>query len=49
VTTSPARSDYSSADGTGSAAKFMRPAAITSDGTSLYVAEADSRTIRRID
>ncbi len=41
--------DYSSADGTGSAAKFMRPAAITSDGTSLYVAEADSRTIRRID
>ncbi len=35
-------------DGTGSAARFNNPSAITTDGTNLYVTEADNDNIRKI-
>jgi len=37
-----------STDGMGSAARFSGPGGITSDGTSLYVADSGSSTIRKI-
>jgi len=37
-----------SADGTGTAARFLRPYDITSDGTSLFVTDYNNCTIRRI-
>lgn len=36
-------------DGTGTAATFNGPAGITTDGTSLFVTDANSNTIRKID
>jgi len=36
------------ADGTGSAARFRRPSGVTTDGTSLYVADSQASTIRRV-
>ena len=36
------------ADGTGAAAAFAKPIGITTDGTSLYVADKDNQTIRKI-
>ncbi len=35
-------------DGTGAAARFFRPYAITTDGTNLYVADTENDTIRKI-
>lgn len=37
-----------STDGTGSAAKFNAPFAITTDGTNLYVADTNNNTIRKV-
>jgi hypothetical protein len=37
-----------STDGTGVAARFHNPQGITTDGTNLYVADAENRTIRKI-
>jgi len=37
-----------SADGTGTAASFWNPEAITTDGTNLYVADSSNFTIRRV-
>ena len=37
------------ADGVGSAARFQRPAGITTDGTNLYVADYLNNAIRKID
>jgi DNA-binding beta-propeller fold protein YncE len=37
-----------SADGTGPAASFGQPFGITTDGTSLYVADVGNKAIRRI-
>jgi len=37
-----------SADGTGTAALFHSPSAITTDGTNLYVADSGNNTIRKI-
>lgn len=42
-------SQYDFADGVGSAARFMEPTAITTDGDYLYVTDPASNTIRRID
>jgi sugar lactone lactonase YvrE len=36
------------ADGTGAAARFDGPVGVTSDGTNLYVADAQNNTIRKI-
>ncbi len=36
------------ADGTGAVARFNTPRGITTDGTSLYVADTNNHTIRRI-
>jgi sugar lactone lactonase YvrE len=44
---SPNQSGF--ADGIGSAARFNRPTGITTDGTSLYVADYLNHAIRRID
>lgn len=38
----------SSSDGTGTAASFMSPTGITTDGTNLYVADTASSTIRKV-
>ena len=38
-----------STDGTGAAARFNAPEGITTDGTSLYVADSWNNTIRKID
>ena len=37
-----------SADGTGTAARFLYPKGITTDGTNLYVADTENSTIRQI-
>jgi sugar lactone lactonase YvrE/predicted small secreted protein len=37
-----------SADGTGTAARFNEPVAITTDGTNLYVADSLNHTIRKV-
>ncbi|MCB1167417.1 MAG: hypothetical protein KDK33_14750 [Leptospiraceae bacterium] len=37
------------ADGIGNSARFTSPSGITTDGTSLYVADADNNKIRKID
>ena len=37
-----------STDGTGTAAKFYKPRAITTDGTNLYVADNSNHKIRKI-
>lgn len=37
-----------SADGTGAAARFFFPLAITTDGTNLYIADTSNHTIRQI-
>lgn len=39
----------SATDGAGTTARFNNPNGITSDGTSLYVADSGNRVIRRID
>jgi len=39
---------FGSSDGTGSAARFIYPAAITTDGTNLFIADSHNHTIRRI-
>lgn len=39
----------SSVDGAGTTARFNNPNGITTDGTSLYVADSGNRVIRRID
>jgi sugar lactone lactonase YvrE len=39
---------YGSTDGTGSAARFSSPSAITTDGTNLYVTDFSNCTIRKI-
>ncbi|MCH8844553.1 MAG: hypothetical protein IID61_16455, partial [SAR324 cluster bacterium] len=49
VTTLAGSGDEGTADGTGSAATFMRPVGITSDGTSLFVVDYLSHQIRKID
>lgn len=36
------------ADGTGAAARFNTPKSITNDGTNLYVADSNNRTIRKV-
>jgi hypothetical protein len=36
-------------DGTGLAAMFNNPAGITTDGTSLYVADYSNHTIRKVE
>jgi DNA-binding beta-propeller fold protein YncE len=41
-------SDLTSGDGVGASAKFNGPTAITTDGTNLYVADANNDTIRQI-
>lgn len=38
-----------STDGTGTAARFLLPYGITTDGTNLYVADSFNHTIRAID
>ena len=38
-----------SANGTGTSASFNNPVGITTDGTNLYVAEADNHFIRKIE
>ena len=49
VTTLAGSADVSgSDDGTGSAARFYGPFGITTDGTSLYVADTGNHTIRKI-
>jgi len=40
--------DYSSTDGTGSAARFNMPWSITTDGKNLYVGDKSNYTIRKI-
>ncbi len=40
---------YVHKDGTGTAATFMHPTGITTDGTNLYVCEQDDNDIRQID
>jgi len=37
-----------STDGTGTAARFRSPSGITTDGTNLYVADANNHTIRQV-
>lgn len=37
-----------STDGTGTAARFLTPYGITTDGTNLFVADSGNRTIRKI-
>jgi len=39
---------YGSVDAIGTAARFRRPVAITSDGTNFYVADYENHTIRKI-
>lgn len=39
---------WGSSNGTGSAASFMFPCGITTDGTNLYVADTNNHTIRKI-
>lgn len=48
VTTFAGNGNYSSADGTGNAASFMGPVAITTDGINLFVTEQGSHRIRKI-
>ena len=38
-----------STDGTGADARFKKPHGFTSDGTSLYLADYENHTIRKID
>ena len=38
-----------STNGTGTAASFISPAGLTTDGTSLYVSEYTNNLIRQID
>ena len=40
---------YGYQDGSGTEAYFSYPQAVTSDGTSIYVADSDNHIIRRID
>ncbi|MDC7123930.1 MAG: hypothetical protein PQJ46_00085 [Spirochaetales bacterium] len=49
VTTLAGSTTAGSADGTGTAASFHSPCGITTDGTSLYVADYDNNMIRKID
>jgi PKD repeat protein/sugar lactone lactonase YvrE len=49
TTLAGAAGQIGSADGVGTAARFSAPRGITSDGTSLYVADTGNFTIRRID
>lgn len=48
VSTFVGSSTNGSADGTGSAASFWNPQGITTDGTSLYVADSNNNTVRRV-
>lgn len=49
VTTVAGSTTPGSIDGTGIAARFNAPSGITTDGTSLYVADSNNNTIRKID
>ena len=49
VTTIAGSGLYGSTDGTGTSASFFRPTGITTDGTSLYVADKDNHKIRKIE
>jgi len=48
VVTTLAGSAGTSLDGSGSVARFYKPSSVTSDGTCLYVADSQNRTIRKI-
>jgi len=48
VSTLAGRSPIGFEDGTGSAARFDHPTGITTDGTNLYVADANNHTIRKV-
>ncbi len=48
VVTTLAGGSYGSMDGTGTEAKFYYPYGITTDGSSLYVADSSNHTIRKI-
>lgn len=39
---------FGSAGGTGAAAQFAEPNAVTTDGTSLYIADTNNQTVRRL-
>ena len=47
--TTIAGSSQGSTDATGTSARFYNPTEITTDGTSLYVADTDNHRIRKID
>lgn len=49
VTTVAGSTTPGSADGTGTDARFNAPSGITTDGTSLYVADSKNNTIRKIE
>jgi hypothetical protein len=49
VTTIAGSGLYGSTDATGTSASFFRPTRITTDGTSLYVADKDNHKIRKIE
>ena len=49
VVTTLAGSSQGSTDATGTSARFYNPSDITTDGTSLYVADTDNHRIRKID
>jgi len=48
VTTIAGSTTYGSTDGTGTSARFYSPESITTDGTSLFVADSGNNTIRKI-
>lgn len=49
TTVAGVKSGSGSADGVGAAARFYNPSGITRNGDSLYVADTDNQTVRKID